>query len=61
MNLIKQYAIAHDLSIDEVEHVAHYLDPLMEPEQFSRELESIRVIDTDQLNRMFDESFDFCV
>ena len=52
MNIIKQYAISHDLSIDEVEMVAQYVNPL-DTVQFERELESMRVIDSMRLDQIF--------
>lgn len=41
MNIIKQYAISHDLPIAQVEAVAQYIDPIVNPKQFAIELEAV--------------------
>ena len=57
MNIIKQYAISHDLSIGEVEMVAQYISPL-DTEQFERELESIKNSESWWMDMQYMENMD---
>ena len=41
MNIIKQYAIGYDLPLQDVEAVAQYIDPIVNPELFAQEVKNI--------------------
>ena len=58
MNIIKQYAIGYNLPLQDVEAVAQYVDPIVNPDLFEQEIKSISTEYSDWVNMQYLENMD---